>query len=680
MRALLLLQFSLLVLFVSARTLDEIELNEDPHDDPFDLLTSTVTTTTPTTTPATTTTTTTSLPTDPPLETLNCTESGRCGCYKGNCWSYIDEKQMPRTGWWCFTQREGIRGRHKAWAKCTESDQCSWTMTCGDCLTYVGKRTGIKTEKILCWQRTPLLLLLLLLRLKINIQMFVAPALIVERFSRVHCCSPVTLRRSVFRVDREQTFDSLDALQSFENKLSEWNDGILRQRVESLLDEHHQQCHRAGDLCLGPSVSDDLFGVHSDRHSLLSPFSLSVFPAGTPSQLLHVSRKFSADLLCIDELSFSLVSQYVDLLFDLLVRQRSDLSDGILSHVVRPISAAVSLLLGQCSVHLHRHVDQSRLRQCGTELLHLSEECSVDLASTSDSHRLFDALFLSSGDCFGLRSSMWIRSLFALPHAKMASDDSLVALHVRPSRISDVHINVGADRSPLPPTPSSRSPAGETSLLPDCHSNESLRHLVVSLLLSTGLLQSHFASAFESFLSLDPVGDDDSQHSRRSILSDLDLSADVQFPPTNETIPPAKTNAPSDSLLHYHRSRDVVIVFAFHWLAATSSSLSEGEINLSEQIIVDIKSLSFIALTRSAKSCFDFAEDRLSWRQSQFHWSSRANVRQARLPIVIRTQRASVTDCRKCWLPFGHDRPKRKNRCLSLAACSINLTSGSLAQ
>ena len=146
-RTITLLQLSLLVLRVASRNLDETDLNEDPNDDPFDLLTSTTTTTT---TSSTTTTTTTSLAPDPSLDSLNCTESGRCGCYKGNCWSYIDEKQMPRTGWWCFTQREGIRGGHKAWAKCTESDQCLWTMTCGDCVTYVGKRTGIKTEKILC--------------------------------------------------------------------------------------------------------------------------------------------------------------------------------------------------------------------------------------------------------------------------------------------------------------------------------------------------------------------------------------------------------------------------------------------------------------------------------------------------------------------------------------------------
>lgn len=85
------------------------------------------------------------------LASMSCSDSRRCGCYKGNCWAYIDEYQTPSTGWWCFTQRQGVRGKEKAWAKCTDSSQCSWTMTCGDCFTWVGKRTGIKTEKILCW-------------------------------------------------------------------------------------------------------------------------------------------------------------------------------------------------------------------------------------------------------------------------------------------------------------------------------------------------------------------------------------------------------------------------------------------------------------------------------------------------------------------------------------------------
>jgi len=84
------------------------------------------------------------------LSSMKCTESGRCGCYKGKCWAYIDDKQMPKTGWWCFTQREGIRTKQKAWAKCTDSDQCSWTMNCGDCYTYVGKGNHIKANKLIC--------------------------------------------------------------------------------------------------------------------------------------------------------------------------------------------------------------------------------------------------------------------------------------------------------------------------------------------------------------------------------------------------------------------------------------------------------------------------------------------------------------------------------------------------
>jgi hypothetical protein len=84
------------------------------------------------------------------LSSMKCTESGRCGCYKGRCWAYIDDQQMPKTGWWCFTQRDGIRTKQKAWAKCTDSEQCSWTMTCGDCYTYVGKGNQIKTNKLIC--------------------------------------------------------------------------------------------------------------------------------------------------------------------------------------------------------------------------------------------------------------------------------------------------------------------------------------------------------------------------------------------------------------------------------------------------------------------------------------------------------------------------------------------------
>ncbi len=84
------------------------------------------------------------------LASMKCTESRRCGCYKDKCWAYIDDKQRPTTGWWCFTQREGIRTRQRAWAKCTDSDQCSWTMSCGDCYTYVGIGNRIKTNKLIC--------------------------------------------------------------------------------------------------------------------------------------------------------------------------------------------------------------------------------------------------------------------------------------------------------------------------------------------------------------------------------------------------------------------------------------------------------------------------------------------------------------------------------------------------
>lgn len=108
-------------------------LYDDPNDDPID-----------------TTTTTTTRRNAISLASISCLESHRCGCYKGNCWAYIDEYQTPTTGWWCFTQQEGIRGKQKQWAKCTNSSQCSWTMTCGDCYSYVGKRTGIKTDRILC--------------------------------------------------------------------------------------------------------------------------------------------------------------------------------------------------------------------------------------------------------------------------------------------------------------------------------------------------------------------------------------------------------------------------------------------------------------------------------------------------------------------------------------------------
>ncbi|CAF4542987.1 unnamed protein product, partial [Rotaria magnacalcarata] len=29
------------------------------------------------------------------LASMSCIESRRCGCYKGYCWAYVDEYQMP---------------------------------------------------------------------------------------------------------------------------------------------------------------------------------------------------------------------------------------------------------------------------------------------------------------------------------------------------------------------------------------------------------------------------------------------------------------------------------------------------------------------------------------------------------------------------------------------------------
>jgi len=128
--------FIILIISIYGKTIENFYeiLNDDPNDDPVDVSSST------------------------PiikqnkisLASISCVESRRCGCYKGYCWAYIDEYQTPNTGWWCFTQQEGIRGKQQLWTKCTNSTQCSWTMTCGDCYTYVGKRTGIKTDKILC--------------------------------------------------------------------------------------------------------------------------------------------------------------------------------------------------------------------------------------------------------------------------------------------------------------------------------------------------------------------------------------------------------------------------------------------------------------------------------------------------------------------------------------------------
>jgi hypothetical protein len=129
--------FIILIISIYGKNMDDfsISLNDDPNDDPIDI---------------TSWTTTTTKRNKISLASMSCIESRRCGCYKGNCWAYIDEYQTPSTGWWCFTQQEGIRGKQKLWAKCTNSSQCSWTMTCGDCYSYVGKRTGIKTDKILC--------------------------------------------------------------------------------------------------------------------------------------------------------------------------------------------------------------------------------------------------------------------------------------------------------------------------------------------------------------------------------------------------------------------------------------------------------------------------------------------------------------------------------------------------
>jgi hypothetical protein len=127
--------FIIFIIFTYGKNIDDDDdFYDDPNDDPLDIPTSNVTTKS----------------NEISLISINCVESGRCGCYKGNCWSYIDENQTPTTGWWCFTQHEGIRGRQKAWAKCTNSSQCSWIMTCGDCYTWVGQKTGIQTTKILC--------------------------------------------------------------------------------------------------------------------------------------------------------------------------------------------------------------------------------------------------------------------------------------------------------------------------------------------------------------------------------------------------------------------------------------------------------------------------------------------------------------------------------------------------
>jgi hypothetical protein len=128
--------FIILIISINGKNLDNIDktLNEDPNDDPIDVLTLTPTI----------------KRNKISLALLSCDESHRCGCYKGHCWAYIDEYQTPSTGWWCFTQEEGIRGKQKQWATCSNSSQCSWTMTCGDCYTYVGKKTGIKTNQILC--------------------------------------------------------------------------------------------------------------------------------------------------------------------------------------------------------------------------------------------------------------------------------------------------------------------------------------------------------------------------------------------------------------------------------------------------------------------------------------------------------------------------------------------------
>jgi hypothetical protein len=128
--------FIILIISIYGKTIENFYeiLNDDPNDDPVEVLSSTPTI----------------KQNKISLALISCVESRRCGCYKGYCWAYIDEYQTPNTGWWCFTQQEGIRGKQQLWTKCTNSSQCSWTMTCGDCYTYVGKRTGIKTDKILC--------------------------------------------------------------------------------------------------------------------------------------------------------------------------------------------------------------------------------------------------------------------------------------------------------------------------------------------------------------------------------------------------------------------------------------------------------------------------------------------------------------------------------------------------
>ena len=134
------LLFLIFIISIEGKTINTFskDYSNDPNDDPMD------------TTVPTTTTTTTTKRNAISLASMSCLESHRCGCYKGYCWAYIDEYQTPATGWWCFTQHEGIRGKQKLWATCHNSSQCSWTMTCGDCYTYVGKRTGIKTDQILC--------------------------------------------------------------------------------------------------------------------------------------------------------------------------------------------------------------------------------------------------------------------------------------------------------------------------------------------------------------------------------------------------------------------------------------------------------------------------------------------------------------------------------------------------
>lgn len=61
----------------------------------------------------------------------------RCGCYKNYCWAHVDENQhVP--GWWCYTQREGVLGKHQDWATCNNDADCSWEMTCGSCNWHRG--------------------------------------------------------------------------------------------------------------------------------------------------------------------------------------------------------------------------------------------------------------------------------------------------------------------------------------------------------------------------------------------------------------------------------------------------------------------------------------------------------------------------------------------------------------